>query len=129
MFLSLDLVGLVGRLVSSLEFGKSFGSELEVLRFVDKSQTEDYSNKIALSGIVIFIVIVVDDEIASVGLGSADVLEALKIVRVSEDVIAVNALQVLAIMVSFGFLKLCPAVIGHDFHASQVTSAILLFFN
>ena len=118
MFLSLDLVGLVGRLVSSLEFGKSFGSELEVLRFVDKSQTEDYSNKIALSGIVIFIVIVVNDEIASVGLGSADVLEALKIVRVSEDVIAVNALQILAMMVFFGLLKLCPAVISHDFHAS-----------
>ena len=49
--------------MSSPEFGQKFGSELEVLRVGDESQTEDYSNKITLSGIVIFIVIVVDDDI------------------------------------------------------------------
>jgi hypothetical protein len=77
--------------VSSLEFSKSFRSKFEILWFIDESQTEDNSNEITLSGIVFFIFIVVYDESASVFLGSADVLEAFKIVRVSEDVVTVNA--------------------------------------
>jgi hypothetical protein len=90
-YLSLDLVFIVARVVSSLEFSKSFRSKFEILWFIDESQTEDNSNEITLSGIVFFIFIVVYDESASVFLGSADVLEAFKIVRVSEDVVTVNA--------------------------------------
>jgi hypothetical protein len=81
----------VARFVRSSELSKSFWSKLEILWFMDESQTEDNSNEITLCSIIFFIFIVVYDESASVFLGSADVLEAFKIVRVSEDVVTVNA--------------------------------------
>jgi len=80
--------------------------------------------------VVFFIAVVIDDDIASVFDGWAEVLEALLVNWVSEDVVVWEALQrMFFIAIIFYIKKLFEGIISHDLHAVQFFSRVLLFFD
>ena len=115
--------------MGEFHLSKGLSVELEACRVIDESQVKGCSDQIALGGIVFFIVIVVNEVVGSVFLRSADVLEAFEIVGVSQNVVAVNALQSQTLVVLLRCLQFFKGVIGNDLQATEGISGIFFFLN
>lgn len=59
-----------------LHLGKSLTFKFEFCSVINESKTKSCSNKITLSCVVVFVVIIINNEVRAVRCGSTNVLEA-----------------------------------------------------
>ena len=99
--------------------------ELTGLIFGHVGKVEADADEITLGGVVALIIIVIDDHLVTVILSSSDVLEVVKVERVGEDIVRVDALEGLALGLRGG-LQALKLAIGEDLHLESVAGIVFL---
>ena len=103
---------------------------VKCIKVTDVGKADYRPNHITLLVVVSFITVIIDDDLISVFDGRAEILEALLINWVSEDVVVGVSLQSFFLFaVAFDILKLFKGVICHDLHTMQIFSCIFLLFD
>ena len=95
------------------------------LCFSHVGKVEGDANEVTLGGIVALIIIVVDDHLVAVILSSCHVLEVVKVERVGEDIIRVDALEGLALSLRGG-LQALKLAISEDLHLESIAGVLFL---
>lgn len=89
---------MVGILICILHLDALCSLELEVslheFLLADESEVKGHSDEIALSAVITFIIIAINNVTCSVDQVRGEILESLMIVRVSKDIIGMDTLQV-----------------------------------
>ena len=90
---------------------------LQILVVRHERQVQRNSNQVTLRAVVALVVVPVDDELLAIFLRRTHVLECLKIKRVGQNVVAVDALEDF-VLVRLAVLELLKAAIRHDLDAA-----------
>lgn len=104
--------------------------ELEVLGLLlgHVGQVHDGAHQIGLHAVIALVVIIINDEVSSVGHGSIHILEHITVQWIAQDVVRVDALEGRALRLG-RVAHLLVRFVRQDLHALQVLARVLLFFD